>query len=45
MVKVTRTDFEHLEGVINTIGVQNIYYILSEHIYDGTLFVICFYDK
>ena len=42
MVKVKRTDAEHLEQVINEIKYENILNIIPEHMYDGALFVIIY---
>ena len=42
--KVIRTDFEHLEGFLNSLETEYeeyyIYQILAEHCYDGALAVV-----
>lgn len=47
--KVLRTDFEHLEGLLNSLEAEYeeyyIYQILAEHSYDGALAVVILCKK
>ena len=42
MIKVIKTDYNFLEEKLNSIGIENVLYIIPEHIYYGTLFVIVY---
>ena len=40
-----RTYYGSLEQFLNRVGIENVLYIIPEHNYDGTLFVVVYKEN